>query len=196
MAILDGRHRSLRRPRIGAQGGRCILLWLLLLLFLVDPAAGEEAPPLEDAIKATFVGKFAPFVTWPQENAGDQGPFLVCSFGDDRVTKVLGKATDGQRVGGRPVALRTVRSPQDLAGCNVLYVAQPQAAEDIWNAVKAKPILTITQSPGFGMIQFVTVEHHVRFDVDLALARESNLSISSKLLGLARSVSGEQKEHG
>jgi hypothetical protein len=53
-----------------------------------------------------------------------------------------------------------------------------------------KPVLTVmdgTQAD-HGIVEFTVVQHHVRFDIDNGLATEGGLSISSKLLGLANTV--------
>jgi hypothetical protein len=53
-------------------------------------------------------------------------------------------------------------------------------------------ILTIGDTKGFGesgvMINFLTKENKVRFEINLAAARRAGLKISSKLLSLATIV--------
>jgi hypothetical protein len=105
-------------------------------------------------------------------------------FTDDGqlVSGLLPQATAGQAIDGR--AIRIVVRPEEFASCRILYLA----GEAIPEAVRGKPVLTISNGPGRGIIQLVTVEKHVRFDIDDALAAEGGLVISSKLLGLARAV--------
>jgi hypothetical protein len=60
------------------------------------------------------------------------------------------------------------------------------------DAARGKPILTVTDLQAnaavHGMIGFVVENGHVRFDIDDAAAAQSGLTVSSKLLSLARSV--------
>jgi hypothetical protein len=55
--------------------------------------------------------------------------------------------------------------------------------------------LTVSDAASFlqrgGMIQFLTVENHVRFAVNLDAVRGAQLSLSSELLRVATSVNGE-----
>jgi hypothetical protein len=55
--------------------------------------------------------------------------------------------------------------------------------------------LTVSDAANFlqqgGMIQFLTVENHVRFAVNLDAVRSARLTLSSELLRVATSVSGE-----
>ena len=48
--------------------------------------------------------------------------------------------------------------------------------------------MTVTDNGPQSIITFVTEQKQVRFDIDDALAAQAGLSISSKLLGLARNV--------
>jgi hypothetical protein len=53
-------------------------------------------------------------------------------------------------------------------------------------------VLTVGEGPGFllagGMISFVLVNHHVRFDISQASAEKAGIRISSKLMKVARYV--------
>lgn len=146
-------------------------------------------------MKAAFIYKFAPFVTWPLRDEGQES-FHICSFGNDGVTTVLAQMTTGERVDNRPIVLQPIQTPDQLTSCRILYVAAGVSADGVLNAVKTKPVLTISQSPQRGIVQLVSIEHHVRFDIDLDLAKQSGLVISSKLLGLAHAVHPASKESG
>jgi hypothetical protein len=151
-------------------------------------AMAGEPMPLEDAVKAAYVYKFAPFVTWPAQPVAGT-PFTICSVGADPVSALLPQVTDGQRIDERPIRIRTLADGEAPTDCAILYIAAPVEAGAVLDAVHGKPILTVTSSSGpHGIIQLVTVAHHVGFDIDAKLAAEDGLSISSKLLGLARNV--------
>jgi hypothetical protein len=53
-----------------------------------------------------------------------------------------------------------------------------------------RPVMTVTDSGmrAHGIISFVVIDNHVRFDIDDDAARRVGLSISSKLLTLAHAV--------
>lgn len=150
-------------------------------------AAENSAPPLEDAVKAAYIYKFAPFVTWPA-GAG-AAAFDICSIGADGVTALLPQVTQGQRIDDKAIRVRALAEAEAPTGCQILYVAGPVPAGPVLDSVRGKPVLTVTSAAGaHGIVQLVTVERHVRFDIDAKLASEGGLSISSKLLSLARQV--------
>jgi YfiR/HmsC-like len=164
-------------------GKRALTSAALLLM-----ASQVHADELEYAVKATYLSKFAPFVTWPS-SAPQKGTFDLCLSGSDEVTKLAPEATEGQSVNGKPIAIRALGPGQSADGCEILYVAASPAAAQMLDAVRKKPVLTITDAAaGRGIIAFVVVQRHVRFDIDNGLAAEAGLSISSKLLSLANAV--------
>jgi uncharacterized protein DUF4154 len=166
-----------------------------LLLAGAKTAQGAAVDSLEYAIKATFLYKFSPFVEWPATAfASSSAPISLCVFGNDPVTTLIDRVTAEQRVGNRPIMVRHLQGVARDAGCHILYVAESneQRATQALNAVRGTPVLTITDSVrsgrDAGIVTFVLVENRVRFDIDLAAATENGLSISSRLLSLARSV--------
>jgi YfiR/HmsC-like len=174
---------------LGARRFRCVFAAATALAGL-SPCAATAGEPiaLEDTVKAAYVYKFAPFVTWPTHLPAG-APFTICSIGSDRVSALLPQVVEGQRIDDRPIQVRVLTENEAPGDCAILYIAAPVAAGPVLDAVHGKPILTVTASDGpHGVIQLVTVAHHVSFDIDAKLAAEDGLTVSSKLLGLARTV--------
>ena len=160
----------------------------LLSMSLVNASMAGQAVSLEDTVKAAYVYKFAPFIVWPSQPAGHTA-FTICSIGTDRVSALFPQVTEGQRVDDRPIRVRALSDSDAVTDCAILYIAASTAAGPILDAVHGKPILTITSGSGpNGVIQLVTADNHVSFDIDAKLAAEDGLGISLKLLGLARTV--------
>jgi len=158
------------------------------LMFAIDSRADDT---LEYAIKATFLYKFALFVQWPSDIAEiSSRPLTVCLSGSDGVTAVAPEAASGQNINGGPVVVTHLSPGAPLDACKILYVANAPGAAELLDAARGKPILTVTDGGGarHGIIQFVLVDRHVRFDIDEQLAAESRIRISSQLLQLARRV--------
>ena len=63
---------------------------------------------------------------------------------------------------------------------------------DAIQMLKGVPVLTIGETPGFarngGIINLILEDNKVRFEVNVAAAKEADLNISSRLLALARIV--------
>ena len=173
-------------------GRRALLLGLTALL-LCGRASADE--PLELAVKATYLYKLAPFITWPQGAFGDTGaPLVICIQGKDPFGPLVDRAIAGQRIEGHPVVVRRLPKIDAASGCQIAYIggsdAQPEAAalRDIGRA----PVLTVTdQERGSGApgdVHLILLDGRVRFVIDNGQAQQQGLAISSKLLALALKV--------
>jgi len=163
----------------------------LLALLATTASAPAVAQPIEYAIKASYLYKFAPFVQWPPTAfASPTAPLTICIVGPDPFGKMLDDAVRGQRVNGHPIEIRRIEAVHPGIACNILF-AGSEAGNEMLRAMAHEPVLTVTdRSHGGtgGMIQFVTIGGRVRFAVNQAAAEQGGLAISSKLLGLAVSV--------
>lgn len=187
MALLEG-HSCRPRRRIGLLA-RILAGGVALTTPLGPATAGSSS--LEDAIKATYIYKFAPFVAWPT-SVPDTETFTICVLGTDPVAALLPQATAGQKIENKPIAIQQVGTDgPPPPTCRVLYLADRDAGASTLETARTRHILTIAEGGSADRHSIITlnvVEHHVQFDVDLDLANRSGLSISSKLLSLARTV--------
>ena len=163
---------------------------LALLASLGGPAGAADLP-LEYAVKASYLYKFAPFVQWPPAAfETPSSPLSICIAGQDPFGPTLGEAVRGQHVNGHPIVVRRIESVHPGIACQILFVGGSDTA-DALQAVAHEPVLTVTdhnRGGAGGMIQFVMMAGRVRFMIDQAAAQDSGIAISSKLLGLAVSV--------
>jgi hypothetical protein len=166
------------------------LLLVLLLGLLPGPVRADVS--LEYAVKAAYLPKFIPFITWPESAfAGPTAPFTLCVMGQNRFEDRLGKAAMEARSGDHPVQLRHLTAPEP--GCQLLFLTagtDPALVQSALEGARNHPVVTVIDSglKAHGVINFVIQDNHVRFDIDDALAADGDLSISSKLLGLAHAV--------
>ncbi|MFZ2032044.1 MAG: YfiR family protein [Vitreimonas sp.] len=155
--------------------------------------AEPRAQTSEEQVKATFLYRFASYVSWPASAFSDQqAPIRLCVIGAEPLARVLQRATATQRVDGRPFEVRELTNPSAAAQCQLIYVAG-ERVYDTLRAVHGRPVLTVTdgevdRGDVRGIVHFVIVENRVRFHIDDARAAESHLSIDPRLLGLAVSV--------
>ena len=169
---------------------------IVIALTFAAPQAGADDPAaLALAVKAAFLYKFEPFITWPEQAfPAPDSPFNLCLIGGDPFGSLLDRAVDGQQTAGHRIAVMRLSLLSQDAHCQMLYIAPAAApaAHEIQAAVQGAPVLTVTDSIGDasakGMINFVIADNRVRFEIDDAAAKRSGLQISSKLLSLAVSV--------
>ena len=170
------------------KSGAALLAGVCLAILSREPAEAQTS--LEYAVKAAYLVKFAPFIAWPDGVfASSSAPLTICVEGADPFGTDLDHAAQGQRDGDHPVAIRRINAPDPAAPCQILFAggAPDNVAAEIerW---KSQPVLTVTDSGASGIINFVVIGNHVRFDIDEARADAVGIQISSKLLGLAHAV--------
>lgn len=175
---------------------RTLTLAPTLVISLLWPFAVPAAKPplsLEQAVKASYLVKFAPFVEWPPRAfSSSSKSFLICIAGEDPFGSQIDEVAYGQKVAGRPIALQRLDAGANASNCQMLFLGRSAQVSnaDLPN-VAGQPVLTVTDRnsgvPG-GMIRFVMQAGRVRFQIDEGAARANGLTISSKLLGLAIAV--------
>lgn len=144
----------------------------------------------EYQLKAAFLYNFANFTEWP---ASVGATIQLCVYGPDPFGAFLDDM-DGAKLGSRKIAVRRTNQFDALAGCNLVFVATPALASlpRIVEAAKGKPLLTVVEGgeqPGRGAAITLTLDSsRVAFEVNMAAVRDANLTLSSKLLRLARDV--------
>ena len=166
-----------------------------LIACLIGAQAGAAAAPLELAVKAAYLAKFAPFVVWPAGAfRGPSAPLVLCVQGDDPFDGMLDRLTEGQSVGAHPIVVRRTQRLDAESGCQIAYLAgsPTQSQTAALKAVEGQPVLTVTdaESDGAarGIVHLVLIGGRVRFVIDEGKAGQSRLEISSKLLALAAEV--------
>jgi hypothetical protein len=170
---------------------RIRLACLTSAVLLASATVGLAATSLEIAIKATFLYKFAPFVEWPASAFESPAATMnLCVVGQDPFGTTLDQAVANQRVAGHPIAVHRLAAP--AARCHIAFIGGSETfVSQSLDAVRGSPVLTVTDagaSSARGIINFAIVGKHVRFDIDEEAAARNGLTISSKLLSLARSV--------
>ncbi len=168
---------------------RVILAALLFRasLFADTPVQG----PSEYQVKAAFLYNFVKFVEWPAAISEQQGPVVMCVIGKDPFGDSLVRAVEGKKVNGRPLEVRQIAGPGAAISCHVLFVSSSESGRinEISSAVRVWSVLTVGEGERFtergGMIAFVMEGQRVRFQINLKVATEAGLKVSSKLLLLA-----------
>lgn len=173
--------QATRRTGWLSRAGAC-----LLAACCVSPAQAGES--LEYGIKAAYLYKFAPFVEWPDKVfSSPESPINVCVSGANPFGGSLDQIATGQRVGGRPIAVRHVGQIAPDSGCQIAFLggSPEQSAAQAAALLRGQPVLTVTDGGGGGIVSFVIVDNRVRFAIDKSAAADAHIAISSKLLSLA-----------
>ncbi len=193
--------RPTRSRERGPCAGFLLLIWAAALLLV--PAAGKgvyaQAQADEYSVKAAFLFHFVQLVQWP-EDAFDSPtkPLDLCTLNADPFHGRLEAAMAGKVIGSRTIQVRHLKRFEDVRSCNVLFVPDQELRyfTEILSQVSATSILTVGDSDQFveqgGMIGFCRESNKIRFNVNQKAAEGARLKISSRLLMLAKNVSGSE----
>jgi hypothetical protein len=181
---------------------RAAIAILPMLLAAMALNAQNTSGSAEYLIKAGFIYNFANLVQWPSSSfAQPDSPIVIVILGEDHFGTTLDRALEGKKVNARPFVIKRAKSISELQrtlgpqkDCQILYVSSSEMPHlsDAIQMLKGIPVLTIGETPGFarngGIINLILEDNKVRFEVNVAAAKEADLNISSRLLALARIV--------
>jgi hypothetical protein len=172
------------------------LLGLALLVLLLGWTTEAPGQISVGRLKSLFVERFTRFIEWPAAALPENAPFVVCIQGTGETADNLAEVARARKFKDRACEVRRVRPGSDVATCHLLYIAAsegPRLAQVV-SAVAGKPILTVSDSPGFGekgvQINLYQQQQLMNFEINLGVVKRSPLQFSSKLLRLGRLVGG------
>jgi hypothetical protein len=186
-----------RRRRRGRLAGAAGVALLAIAWCGVAPARAAEAYS-EDAVIAAYLYRIAGYVDWPDEGAGSE-PFSIAVYGAPAIERELKRLMPGHLIHNHPVEVREMSGARDLnrpGRVQILFVGAGYGGtlHALLAALGSKPTLVVSDEDGGldegSMLNFVTIDHRVRFEVSLTAADRSNLKISSELLAVAVRVRG------
>lgn len=164
---------------------------VLGFLGIGEQAAWGEELPLKAALMATYLVKFVPFVEWPPRAfVSATSPLTICVV-HTALGRTIDEAASGQKLAEHPIEVRHIAAARRDIACHVLFIERSaqQSVADGLNAVQGAPVLTVTDQPDNaprrGIINFVVINNHVRFEINNTEAAKVGLRLSSQLLALA-----------
>ena len=165
-----------------------IALSLLGMLFFAAVARGAELP--EYRLKAAFLYNFAVYTEWPAEVGSKLN---LCVLGQDPFGGEL-QQLNGKVIGARSIAVQPTTTRQTIASCQLLYISPSAIGElpQVLGALNGLSVLVVTDSPGAARagsaINMAVQNSRVLFEVNLKAVQGARLTLSSKLLRLAREI--------
>ena len=174
-----------------------------------DKPAGIKAS--ENDIKAAFLYNFVKFTDWPKGKVAEANTITIGLLGEhpfkDAFDPVKDKSVGDKRLIIRDLGrfhrsflqedagkLEFANYIEQLRKCHVLFICDSERDnfKAIIDAVKGYHVLTVGETEDFldvgGTITFVPGTEKPVFDVNLNVCEREGLTISSKVLRLARKV--------
>jgi hypothetical protein len=178
-----------------------IRLFMLLFGSLLLAAAGDAAASArvdgldENRLKALYVYRFIEYVQWRGQD--EQSPVVIGVLAAEEVTSELEQVVAAHR--GRVRKVVSLQTGSSIARVNVLYIGRSENGRLDQHLRNTAGILTITDSAAGldagAVINLVSLENRVRFEVSLPTAERNGLVLSSRLLSVALRVKKSMLEY-
>lgn len=193
------RRRGGVTPSPGTAVSRAWFCAIALVALLGVPGGtliwGQASPPVEYQVKAAFLFSFAKFVEWPAEAfLNEKTPITLCVFGHDPFGGALDEIVRGEAINHREVLVRRINELPGLNSCQLIFVGnrEDKRLSELLNSLRGASVLLVGETEGdaeAGMvIQFFSEGNQLRFAVNVDAMQRTKLSVSSKLLALAKIV--------
>jgi hypothetical protein len=158
----------------------------------VRSALAQSPRATEYQVKAAYLYNFGRFVEWPTTAADE--PFAICVLGRDPFGQILDTTLTGLSIDGKAVVARRIGKAQDGGSCRIVFISVSEASQlkQVLAVFEGRGVLTVSDIPEFaqrgGAIQFVLDGNKVRFEINLAIAQNAGLVLSSDLLKVAVAI--------
>jgi hypothetical protein len=158
-------------------------------------ATGSAQSAAAPDLKAALLINFARFAVWPDITA--DSTLTLCIFGDDRIADVLSISIRGQKIDKHGLAVSKVAADAPVRACQVLFVSgsELRRGAPLLEAARLLPVVTVSDGAQFarssGLIELFVESGRIRFAVNVDAVQRSKLTLSSRLLGLAKVVRDE-----
>jgi len=158
---------------------------------LLCGTAHAEGGVTEAGLKAALVFNFAGYTGWPVDG---RDHFSICVFNESAMFDAM-KSLERKEIGGVRVSVIRADEKYPLTDCRIIYVGK--TGQNSFTKIDKQPlnnasVLIVTDSVDLPaadfMIQLQTENDHLGFIVNLKTVKAAGLTISSKVLRLAKAV--------
>jgi hypothetical protein len=175
----------------------------LMSLASGSPTRAQSSPSVEYQVKAAFLLNFAKFIEWPRNAFQDEKtPITVCIFRYDPFDGALDEIIRGKSINNRELLARRVGEIPELKSCQLIFVSEREEKRlpEIMNSLKGASALVVGEGGDFaergGSVQFFLENNRMRFAINVDAIERARLTVSSKLLLLARIVHDQGHPRG
>lgn len=166
----------------------------ILLCLLLFKSTSALAVQKEYVLKAGFLYNFARFGQW-QITSDTTAPFAICSP-DKQFIDIANAALEGRKVHTRQLINKHIElDTQTTNNCDIVFITDNTYTA--WQSLKAynvNNVMLVGETDGFieqgGQIRFFLSSGKIRFEVAPSKLKEAGITMSSKVLRLARVVEG------
>ncbi len=149
-------------------------------------------------IKAAYLYNFGRYIRWPKDWTPPQADgrvFRIVVVGESPVADILEQIARIRTIDGRRLEVSLAKKPSEIQLGHILFISRSAPQRLVRAAEKlaaGHPVLLVGETTGFaertGMINMYVEENRVRFEINVARARQAGLDVSAKLLQVGRVV--------
>lgn len=153
-------------------------LLVFVMLMLVNIGVYSQDRNI-DEIHSAMVYNIIKYVNWP--NDAQITDFVIGVYGDDDVYKILNTWYNDKPKGTHKMKIKKIESLSDVTETNVVYIGKNKTRDfdAIYNLVKSKPILTISDSQNLGRrgsaFNLKVINEKLKFEINQNSIQESGL---------------------
>lgn len=172
-----------------------ILLSILFVVLCFSPTKQALPQSIEKQnVLAALTLNIAKFTTWPELIFKESNNiFNLCVYGDNVVQQSFSNINN-KRINNKTIQIINISRLRRLNHCHLTYISELERTKLIalLLELKDKPILTIGENIDFlqagGIVGFENIDGKIQLTINLAIIKQSQLVISSRLLKLATIV--------
>ncbi|MBW0446460.1 YfiR family protein [bacterium M00.F.Ca.ET.228.01.1.1] len=143
------------------------------------------------ALEAAYIFNFAQFADWPAGRPADN-ILSVCTDPESPLGQALARL-DGKRGGKQAWRVRPLPRAEKAADCQLAVLTAGTAVSSAIKALLASdaPVVIVSEADAIDhgwVIRLVREGDHLKFDINVTEASRRRITLSSKLMRLARTV--------
>ena len=166
-------------------------LIVFFVFFILLPSLGLSTGLKQ--LKSVFLHNLIDFVQWPDSAfQSPKSPFNLCYVADETFSKMLHLTVKGESINNRKIVLL----PSISSKCHFLFLSKEKNKVIFFDKKELVHTLIVSDIKGSAydgaMIEIKLVENEIKFLINLKLAKEAQLTISSRLLSLAKIVENKK----
>lgn len=166
-----------------------LIALLLAPISLTLAQADEPTIAQEYQVKAAILYNFSKFIRWQGDAfASAESPIMLCIVNPDPFGEFIDNLVEGRRVGPqqRKLSVRRLSAESGNSMCHMLFIPREHQLPERHGTHTLLVSEDADITEGGAHINIFTVDGQVRFEIDIDSLKSTNISISSKLLNLAR----------
>lgn len=145
-------------------------------------------PASEYKVKAAFLYNFIQLTEWPKAT---EETLRLCLVGKNAIDDTIGEI-DGNEANRRRIKVVRLEDYSNIDGCEILFFAEADQLDirRILNKLGGSPVLTISDNLDAAksgvMINMFPDDRRLAFSVNVESAKRAHLTLSSRLVRLAK----------